>query len=84
MAFNPEPTAIPESIRNFYVILKSIKNADNSISKYADFDIEVVMSDATVRQRSGNLIPHITVAQRNALNSFLDSLRTQAEDQILP
>lgn len=84
MAFNPEPTATPQSIRNFTVTLRSVKNADNSISKYADFDIEVLMSDATARLRSGDLIPHITVAQRNALNSFMDALRTQAEDQILP
>lgn len=84
MAFPQESTAIPESIRNFSVTLRSVKNADDSISKYAEFHIEVIMSDDTVRDRIGDLIPHITVAQRNGLTSFMDTLRTQAEDQILP
>lgn len=84
MAFTPETTAIPESIRNFHLTFRSVKNEDGSISKYGDFFIEVVMSDGTVRGRDGNLLPHITAQQTQQISAFLDQLRTQAEAQILP
>lgn len=50
----------------------------------ATYSVQVHMSDGTTVVRSGNLVPHITVAQRNALLSFMASLRTQAAAEILP
>jgi hypothetical protein len=33
---------------------------------------------------SGNLIPHLTTAQKTQLTAFMDALWTKAEDEILP
>lgn len=79
MAFDLEPTRTPASIGNVEVILKD-SLADG---KSAHFDVIVNFSDGSTVHRRGDLVPHITVAQRDALINFMAGLRVQAETQLL-
>lgn len=84
MAFPAEPTRIPTAIQDIEIRLIAIKNPDSTITKQARIEVQVLFNTGDIRLYTDNLIPHITVAQRNQLNAFLDAMRTQAEDQILP
>lgn len=42
------------------------------------------MSEGTDIVKRGDLSPHITSRQRRGLMDFMDSLRAQAEQEILP
>jgi hypothetical protein len=87
MAFTPEPTRTPTEIRDIYVTLKdmvggTLEHPDPY--QEADFAVLVELSDGTNVRRSGDLVPHITPAQRQGLMDFMTALRAQAETQILP
>lgn len=82
MAFEPEPTRTPEAIGNIVVILKDAFGESGPYQS-AHFDVRIVLSDGREVSRRGDLVPHITPAQRTALMDFMDGLRTQAETQIL-
>lgn len=84
MAFTQEPTRIAQSIGNIVVVLKDGFDEQGDAYQSAHFDVRVELSDGTVTTRRGDLVAHITVAQRNALMDFMASLRTQAESEILP
>lgn len=49
----------------------------------ATYDIDVVLSDGGQKQLHGDLVPHITPGERDALIGFMDVLWTRAEAQIL-
>jgi len=83
MAFDAEPTRTPVNIGEVTIVLRTDPN-DAAQQQGALFEIEVLLSDGTNVNRRGDLVPHITTAQRTALMSFMDSLRTQAETEILP
>jgi hypothetical protein len=83
MAFQEEPTRTPASIGTIQVILSDDFDGQGDPFQAAYFDIEVILSDGSKRTRRGDLASHITVAQRQGLMSFMDALRTQAEQQIL-
>lgn len=40
--------------------------------------------DNAIGHRSGNLIPHLTIAQKDQLIAFMDMLWAKAETEILP
>lgn len=85
MAFNPEPTRTPTDIRDMEIRLVSIKDpSDDSITKSARFEIQIIYNTGEIKVISGDLVPHLTAGQISSLNSFMDALRTQAEGQILP
>jgi len=79
MAFSRENTATPQSIRDISIQITDLVNG----SKAATFSVQVLMSDGTMRVRTGDLVPHITTAQRDGLLNFIAALRTQAAGQIL-
>lgn len=83
MAFAPEPTRTPESIETVVVILKDSINEIGEPYQSAAFRVRIVMSDGSATVRRGDLVPHITVAQRTALQDFMTSLRQQAVEQII-
>lgn len=84
MAFLPAPSKVPNQIGNIIVILKDAFE-DGVPYQSATFQFEILDSDGNrMERKSGNLEPHITVAQKNALMSFMTSLRTQAESEVLP
>jgi len=84
MAFIQEPTKTPESIGNIVVFLRDGFDNQGTPFQGAKFDVAVMMSDGSEVRRRGDLAPHITPAQRQALMDFMMALRAQAEDEILP
>lgn len=82
MAFELEPTRTPVSIRNVVVVLKDAFGESGPYQS-AHFDIRIELSDGREVSRRGNLVPHITVGQRDALMDFMAGLRIQAETQML-
>ena len=81
MAFQPQPTITATGIGKMVVILKTDPDADDPQS--AHYQIEIERSDGSRKSLRGDLVPHITAAQRQGLMDFMASLRTQAEEQIL-
>ena len=85
MAFIPEPTRTSQEIGNIAIVLKdAVATTDQAAYQSAHFDVKIVLSDGTVITRRGDLVPHITPVQRTALMDFMDGLRLQAEQEILP
>lgn len=88
MAFVPEPTRTPMEIGDIRVSLVDAVARDGTTRmepayQAAYFDVRIILSDGTAISRSGDLVPHITPAQRSALMDFMAGLRVQAEEQIL-
>lgn len=84
MSFETEPTKTPESIGDIVVtLIDGFELESGDPIKSAYFQVEIILSDGTKILRRGNLVPHITAAQRQGLIDFMESLRTQAESQIL-
>lgn len=83
MAFDQEPTRTPTAIGSIVVALKDAFDGEGTPYQSAHFDVKVELSDGTVITRRGNLVPHITAAQRQGLMDFMASLRAQAEAEIL-
>ena len=48
------------------------------------YRVQVEFSDGSIIERKGNLAPHLTSQQIAALRSFMESLRAQAEAEMLP
>ena len=76
MAFSKEPTRTPIAIADISIQLMS-PDPTGTDTPTADFSVQVRYSDNTIRVLTGNLAPHLTQAQINALQSFMASLRTQ-------
>jgi len=87
MSFELEPVRTPESLGTIVVVLKDTFIAEDGGEpapyQSAAFQVNVILDDGTTISRRGNLVPHITAAQRTGLMAFMESLRTQAEEQIL-
>ena len=85
MAFEPAEARTPTEIRDLSVILTDyVKGGEQAARKEGRYEVQVLYSNGDLITRSGDLLPHITQAQKNALVAFLDALRVQAEEQILP
>ena len=84
MAFELEPTRTPVSIGNIVVMLKdAVAQGEQPASKSAHFEVKVLLSDGTMIQRRGDLVPHLTPQQVQGLINFMNDLRAQAQQQIL-
>ena len=84
MAFPREQSLAPQAIGNIVIILKDgIAVGQEPAYQSAHFAVKVVFNDGTVIERQGDLAPHITAQQRNALIQFMTDLRVQAGQQIL-
>jgi hypothetical protein len=86
MAFGRESTVTATGIGGIVIELSDLILTDGSGDhKYlGTYAVKVQRSDGSEVVRSGNLLPHLTTAQRNGLLSFMADLRAQAEAQILP
>ena len=84
MAFEREQTRIPESIEDISIELYSLVQDDDSLQYGANFSVQVGMSTGEIRVVTGDLMPHLTQQQINSLRSFIDAMRTKAEQEILP
>lgn len=83
MAFEQEPTRGPAGIGELIIVLKDSFDEEGQPYQSASFRIGVVMSDGSVVLRRGDLVPHITPAQRQGLLDFVANLRVQADTQIV-
>ena len=79
MAFEPDVIATPQTIADISIQLTDMADG----KKTAAYSVQVAMSDGTIKVRTGDLLPHITTAQRNALQNSMASLRTQATTEML-
>ena len=84
MAFQQQTTITATEIRNITVYLKDAFDEQGTPYQSAHFQVQILMSDGRELSRRGDLVPHITPAQRQGLLDFMDSLRTQAANEILP
>lgn len=86
MAFTQEAGNVPTSIGTIVVTLKD-KPAEGGepADRSAHFQVDVLDQNGDrYKQAKGNLVPHLIQAQINGLLDFMASIRTQAEEQILP
>lgn len=83
MAFEREPIRTPVDIGDMQVQLNTA-NAAEARSPAATFELQIMFDDSSIRVASGDLIPHLTPAQRNSLLSIMADLRVLARSQILP
>jgi len=80
MAFEVEPVRTPEGIGSLRVTLL-IERDGYKAARYA---VEVAMDDGTFVTRKGDLVPHLTQAEIQSLQAFMDDLGAKAEAEILP
>jgi len=83
MAFERQSARTPVAIAGIEIRLFSPDPASARPSS-ADFSVQVRYSDDSVDAVRGNLVPHLSQGQINALLSFMDDMRTKANTEILP
>lgn len=83
MAFTPESPKTPASIGDISIVLTDY--ADIGETDTAHYEVQVLQADGSLfRLVSGNLVPHLTAGQINALRAFMADMRAKAESEILP
>jgi hypothetical protein len=83
MAFPTQQAKIPSRIAAIEVRLYSPDPLGEEQAG-AHYAVQVVYSDGEVRVVSGDLVPHLTQAQINALLAFMGDMRVKANEEILP
>lgn len=87
MAFGTEPTVTPAAIGRIVIRLKSepSPNEGEPDVKSARFQVDVLDADGRlIVTREGDLVPHISTADRDALIDFVNRMRAKAIEEILP
>lgn len=81
MAFPEETTKTPTTIGDIVIVL----NFPNGGPKSANYSIRVHDQNGDIMgTRRGDLQPHLTANQITQIQNFLDEIRADAEDKILP
>jgi len=76
---------IPESIADISVILTDyIAAGEEPARKAAEYSVQVRYDNGEIRVLTGDLVPHLTAGQIDALMGFMDDMRTKAIGEILP
>ncbi len=88
MAFDEEAVATPAAIGDISILLHENCTFDEGEPVYTrkiSFRILVLDQDnQRMEKRAGNLWGHLTTAQRTSLQNFMDAIRIQAVDEMLP
>jgi len=85
MAFDKAESRMPVAIRDLSVVLVDYAAAgDQETHQQARYEVQVEYDTGEIKVMQGDLVPHITTAQIEALQGFIAGLRVQAEEQILP
>ncbi len=88
MAWTPPVAQTPTSIPRLTVVISDrLAIEEEPASQTASYSFALLDQDdkpIAFDKNAGDLVPHITTAQRIALMDFMTSLRAQAEAQILP
>ena len=78
-------TRTPESIEDLSITLTDyIATDEEPAHQTADYSVQVRYDDGEIKVLTGDLVPHLSSAQRTALMGFMDTLRVKAEEEILP
>jgi hypothetical protein len=87
MTFTPAQPRTPTAIGSVVIILKDRPAMESQpASKTVSYDVAVLDQDGRrmdVPQDTGNLAPHLTQAQINALIQFMTDMRAKAEAELL-
>ena len=85
MAFTPEPGRTADGIGNIVVILKdAVETDEDAAYQSAHFQLVIEFDDDSTKQRRGDLVLHLTTAERDGLMDLMTTLRARAVAQILP
>lgn len=77
-SFDAADTRVPTTVPSVSITLDVYAGNPNTYAASYRFVVrDAFGEDLEIRQ--GNLIPHMTTAQRNAAGSFLDSMLTKAQ-----
>lgn len=77
-SFDTAQARVPTSVEKLVVTLEVRDGAPNTYAGGYLFDV-LDASGEPVDTRQGDLVPHLTTAQRDALKSFMDGLLTKAQ-----
>lgn len=80
MAFTKETARTPVAIEDIEVRLFTTATGGQT----ADFSVQVRFDDGSLVVRTGDLLPHLTQAQSNQLQTFMATLRSKAVSELLP
>lgn len=87
IGFGPPEARVPTSIGRLTVVLTDRPETDREpASQKANYELEVLDQHGKRMHfdgDTGNLVPHLTQQQIQALLAFMAGLREQAEQQIL-
>ncbi len=87
MAWTPPVAQTPTSIPRLTVVISDrLATEEDLAGQTANYSLTLLDQNGkriAFNKDAGDLVPHITPAQRTALMDFMTSLRTQAETQIL-
>ena len=83
MAFNKQnPVTRNPHIRNLEITL--FRTIDDGPSQGIEFELTIDdQFDNPMGHRSGDLVPHLTNKQKNALIDFMDAMWAKAEEEVI-
>lgn len=85
MTFDKAIIATPIAIEDISVVLTDyIDDGQQPARQEARYEVQVRYNTGEIKVLTGDLVPHLTQGQINALMSFMDDMRTKAEQEILP
>ena len=85
MTFDKAIARIPEAIEDVSVTLTDyIAVGEEPAHKSAEYSVQVRYDNGEIKVLSGDLVPHLTAEQIDALMGFMDDMRVKAEAEILP
>ena len=82
MAF-PRINATPTAVETVRIILEQNVDEAGETRQTIEYRAEIMMSDGSRRQAAGNLMPHLTAAQKTQLSGFLTAMFDKAAAEIL-
>ena len=83
MAFTQEIAKVPDSIGDISIVITDFINPATIGS--IDYSVQILQPNGSMfRVATGNLIPHLTLGQIDALIAFMGVLRTKANNELLP
>lgn len=85
MAFDKATTVTPTEIRDVSIVLTDyVATPNESAHQAASYSVQVHHDNGDIKILDGDLVPHLTQGQIDALMGFMNDLRTKAEAEILP
>ncbi len=77
-------TRTPEAIEDISITLTDYIATDEPAHKSGEYSAQVRYDDGEIKLMTGDLVPHLTQGQIDALMGFMDDMRVKAVNEILP